>query len=121
MSGHLDEIAAAYDGDDGELRAMIERGEAIGDLMQHPGWEHFADWLKNVAGMANERLLSGKGVDFPTYQRLCGMIAGIQQALDPLTPIQLAIDARQRKTEPDEPAFPWHEPEPEEPAVSDDE
>lgn len=71
----FDEIIAAYDGEDRQLREMIERRAAIIELMRTPGWNHLYEFVQNEINRRSQRIVLGR-LEIDEYQREAGWCQG---------------------------------------------
>lgn len=101
MSDHLGEIVGAYDGDDLEIRQLIERGSLIAELVQHPGWAHYSDYLLSKSASKQRLLVRGHYETLAEYKDVAGWVRGITDALGALEQIQAMIEARIEQATPE--------------------
>ena len=75
------EILSAYDGDDAELRQLIEFAHQIQELQQHPGWRPFRDYLLTRTAAIQRRLVLGNFSSMEEYKDKAGWLRGITDAV----------------------------------------
>ena len=89
----------AYEGDDLDLRHMVEAAHQVAELMRHPGWQHYQDFLYSEIATMQGRIQSGSLETLEQYKFWTGRIQGIQQALttgERLTAlVEANVEARQ--------------------------
>ncbi len=74
-------IRVAYQGDDLELREMIELSHRVHEMMEHPGWEAYRNWLYEDIAKIHRRLHDAQFSDVSEYRLWAGKAQGIEQAL----------------------------------------
>lgn len=100
---------SAYDGDDRELRDLIERASQIQEMTLHAGWQHLTDYIYSHTATFQQRLVTGRCESFEQYKDIAGWVRGITDALAVPEKLQQQIQARilaaQEGREPDEDAI----------------
>jgi len=82
MSDHFAEIAAAYQGDDGELRLMIEQRAALVELQATPAWQTYRDVVYSRIAGIHGRMHRGRYPSLEEYRQDVGLAQGLEQAVD---------------------------------------
>lgn len=102
------EILSAYDGDDQELRQLIEWAHQIEQLQMHAGWVPYRDYLLSKTAAVQRRLVLGNFSSMEEYKDKAGWLRGITDAVGEnengellvLAAIREALEARVAALEP---------------------
>ena len=95
MSDHFAEIAAAYQGDDAELRLMIEQRAALVELQATPAWQTYRDVVYSRIAGIHGRMHRGRYPSLEEYRQDVGLAQGLEQAVDgTVIEMERAIAAR---------------------------
>lgn len=90
----LDEIISSYDGDDLELRAMIERRGAVVELMRHPGFRHLKEFIESEINKKSQRIVLGRMKDHEEYLAETGWCQGAIAAFTAIDRLDALVAAR---------------------------
>lgn len=90
----LDEIISSYDGDDQELRTMIERRGAVVELMRHPGFRHLKDFIESEINARSQRIVLGRMKDHEEYLAETGWCRGAIAAFTAIDRLDALVAAR---------------------------
>lgn len=67
---------------DADYRALVEQSHQLQELMKHPGWPVFQDYLLTVVQAPITRsILNGKAASYEEYMERTGFCKGISRAL----------------------------------------
>jgi hypothetical protein len=94
VAPNLEELVAAYDGDDLELRKMIEARGAISELMQHPGWVHLRDYVYSIINKRSETIVLGTIPTFEQYKWEAGWCKGALIPFEAIDKIEALLEVR---------------------------
>ena len=90
----LDEIISSYDGNDQELRTMIERRGAVLELMRHPGFRHLKDFIESEINARSQRIVLGRMKDHEEYLAETGWCRGAIAAFTAIDRLDALVAAR---------------------------
>jgi hypothetical protein len=92
MTELLRSTLLGYDGQDREIRDLIERASALSALQQTDGWAHYRDYLLSLSLPVQKRLILGSYKTIEEYREAAGWLRGITDATEALTKIQDLIE-----------------------------
>ncbi len=87
-------ITTAYQGDDLELRQMVEWAHSVHEMMQHPGWAAYQDFLYSEIAAMQGRIQSGSLDTLEAYKFWTGKIQGITQAINTYERMTALVEAQ---------------------------
>jgi hypothetical protein len=90
--------------DDQELRFLIERNAQIQDMVRHPGWAYYCDYLVALIEPTQRRIMDGGAHTIEEYRTETGRAAGIRLAIT--APTRLAQQVERMQEEREEPLEP---------------
>lgn len=91
---NLDEIIASYQGDDLELRQMIERRSAVLELMRHPGFRHLKEFIESEINKRSQRIVLGRMKNHEEYLSETGWCQGAIAAFTAIDRLDGLVAAR---------------------------
>lgn len=77
---------------DDDFRELIERADQVRQVMQHPGWVIYEDWLRHKAQPHQKRVLDGNFSDMADYRESVGFGKGIVAALSALVELEMLVE-----------------------------
>lgn len=91
---NLDEIIASYDGDDRELRAMIEKRSSVLELMRQPGFTALKEFIESEINSRSQRIVLGRMKNHEEYLAETGWCRGAIAAFTAIDRLDALVAAR---------------------------